>query len=671
MKHLKTTIKLSVLALACLGAGALALQPTAYAKAEDSADCLTMQNGASVCVKDDFSGIRWTTKVDFEKYQTLCGAGKTIQFGTLVLPTDMLGDDGVLTDADVSAGALDIPANIDVDNIANDTEFYTIVNYDNLAEAYEGTLSEEDALKKAYALELTARSYVKVNGVYYFAEEMGTSRSARQVALAAELAGDWDETEEAKAIKAAKYYGMSARYTPAEVSNGAAGTMVVDLEKIKTADEEVLLHDMQIEGEIESVFVGAERVKYKSYTKDSTKILTFEIAEGQILPVGETYVSVFTDEGVYTKPIICATKVLTTTDDLAMFSAKGGYGAYSSKASAWDDGDYWRASQEQSGYYVLGGNIDANSYVHGSRIADDYATVTGEATSDEFNNGTWNGASVYVDKPIGLTGTFNGLGYTIDGMTIGSQREGFFGIVNGGTVKNVAFNDVKATEAYNFVIANYLINAKIDNVYIAINARVANDENNPGYAINKATGILGAYAMNDTKLSNIFIRLNSQSTAKTTFGALFGSTHSDESYTCDNVFVYGRTHFQYVVGTTAPDETTGEETTTYANTTLSYYAVMVTASHASAAKDENGNYTSIDKKGTLYLAENQVVDPDAKELTAVQSKISTDVYNLKVIKGVYLYTQSDKGHVTGTWADHDYANFFASGCWEANDKIGV
>ena len=35
MKHLKTTIKLSVLALACLGAGVLALQPTAYAKAED------------------------------------------------------------------------------------------------------------------------------------------------------------------------------------------------------------------------------------------------------------------------------------------------------------------------------------------------------------------------------------------------------------------------------------------------------------------------------------------------------------------------------------------------------------------------------------------------------------------------------------------------------------
>jgi hypothetical protein len=240
---------------------------------------------------------------------------------------------------------------------------------------------------------------------------------------------------------------------------------------------------------------------------------------------------------------------------------------------------------------------------------------------------------------------------------------------------------VKGKEAYNFVIANYLINATIDNVYIAINAYDKSDKvNNPGYAINKATGILGAYAMNDTKLSNIFIRLNSQATAQTTFGALFGSTHGDESYTCENVFVYGRTHFQYVVGTTttSTDEATGEttETTTYEYKTLSYCAVMVAASHATLDGEfkevvngkEVTKYTTMTKKGTLYLAENQVVDANAKELTAVSASISTDVYNLKVIKGVYLYTQSDKGHVTGTWADHDYSAFFASGCWETSSR---
>ena len=119
MKHLKTTIKLSVLSLACLGAGALALQPTAYAKAEDGAGCVTMQNGAAVCVSDDFSGIRWTSNISFDKYQMLCGAGKTITFGTLVMPTDALGEDNELTEADKDA--VNIIANIDVNNIANDT----------------------------------------------------------------------------------------------------------------------------------------------------------------------------------------------------------------------------------------------------------------------------------------------------------------------------------------------------------------------------------------------------------------------------------------------------------------------------------------------------------------------------------------------------------------------
>ncbi|MBQ4053965.1 MAG: hypothetical protein IJD33_06465 [Clostridia bacterium] len=594
MKHLK--IKLSVLALACLGAGALALQPAAIdalAQYEDinvkTHASITMENGAAVSLNvtgdngEGFSGIRWTTTVDSDWY------GKqepeeqaTFVFGTLVVPTALLEGqelthkliDTLVDEETGDSLVLDLVAEGFAPTAENEN-FYTIINYDEIVENYAGTLSAEEALEKAYGLELTARSYIHVTtkpNNYYYAimTDVDTSRSAREVALAAELAGDFDKyrdesTDEvslAKAKKGAQYYGMGTSnedyYTNTEVnkdfvvSNGAAGTQYVDLETLSATTEAstYAVENFAIEGNIQAAFIGSQRL---SATYEGTT-LTLTFAAGQQLPTGEHYVVVYTDEGVYTKPIIGATMVITDTEDLAMFSAKGGYGAYSSKATSWDDGDYWRPEQEQSGYYVLGGNIDANSYVHGSRIADDYVTVTGEATSSEFSNGTWNGATVYVDKPIGLTGTFNGLGYTIDGMTIGSQREGFFGIVNGGTVKNVAFNDVKGKVDYNFVIANYLINATIDNVFIAINEYDKNDKvNNPGYAINDLTGILGAYAINDTKLSNIFIRLNSQSTATATFGALFGSMHSDESYTCDNVFVYGRTHFKYVVGTTATD----------------------------------------------------------------------------------------------------------------------
>ena len=530
MKHLKTTIKLSVLALACMGAGALAFQPTAYAKAEDGAGCVTMQNGAAVCVSDDFSGIRWTTKVDFDKYQMLCGAGKTITFGTLVLPTDSLGEDGVLTEED--QGAVNIIANIDVANLANDTEYYSIINYENLAGVFTDETTKEESLKKAYALELTARSYVKVNDTYYFTEEMGTSRSAKQVALMAELAGDWDKEDAAKATKAATYYGMTERYVPTEISNGAAGTAVIDLSAVATAAQDVVL-DTDFEGNVQSVFVGAERVEYVSYEE---KKLTFKVAEGQYIPTGETYLTIYTDGGFVTKPIIGATKVLSKAEDLAIFNAKGGNGVYTSKASASGVdyvSQYWKPEQEQTGYYVLKNDIDASEYVHGSRYAADAVDVlAGTKKEGDFNDNTWNGADAYENAPMGLKGTFNGLGYAIKDMEMGSQREGLFGIVNGGTVKNVAILDVKAAAGYRFVIANYLIDATIENVYIRTDATVAaadGVEASLGFPA-KSSALLAnyAYSTKDGKnvISNVVLEVNAVNAAladNATHGLLFST----------------------------------------------------------------------------------------------------------------------------------------------------
>ena len=665
MKHLKTTIKLSVLALACLGAGALTLQPTAYAKAEDSAACLTMQNGAAVCVSDDFSGIRWTTKIDFDQYQMLCGAGKTITFGTLVMPTDSLGDDGVLTEADVDA--VDIVANVDVNNLANDTEYYSIINYDKLAEQFTDAATKEESLQKAYALELTARSYVKVNDTYYFTDMTGisTSRSARQVALAAELAGDWTEGEEAKAVKAASYYGMTERYTPAKLSNGAAGTAVIDLNEGAMATQQVELN-IEIAGNVQSVFVGTERVEYVSY---ADKKFTFKVTEGQAIPTGENYVFIYTDSGFYTEPIIGATKILKTVDDLKMFNAKGGY--YDKSVKVGTDGEniveFWNPAQEQSGYYVLGADIDANAYVHGSRLAEDVATkipdvIAGKdgelGTADDvgvaggFNNSTWNAASSYEGKPIGLTGTFNGLGHTIDGMTMGSTREGFFGIVNGGTVKNVAFTDVKSTQTYVYVIANYLIDATIDNVYIATNTyNSADKENNPGFLYGKGSAILANTAYNTT-ISNSLLRLNkwSGTSEASTFGALFGSTHSNESFTFENVFVYVRNHFKYITETIT--ETEGVETKTYKEATAQYYTAMVTKSLPKASS------SAITTKGVLYLAENQILKALGNNL-----ELSADAYDVINLTGVYYYGQKD------TWGAYDPAGFLASGCWTAESGV--
>ena len=471
MKHLK--IKLSVLALACLGAGALALQSAAPARAEDTFNVsgLTMDHGAAVSVKEDFSGIRWKTNIKKSWYEGL-STDKNYEFGVIVMPTEKLGDDGELTHEDTNC--LDLPAGyvISEDEDGNrtlaSTKFYSIVNYEDILTSYGDDLTEEQqkaVLAKAYAMELTARAYVKIVNpddetayTYEYADvsKINTSRSARQVAISAELNGDLDKLAEGYADRAAQYYSAEGRYVLADENKntGAIGTTVIDLAALKTTTQgkvdfsgSVVLPDGTT---IEEVLVDSERVKLEGY-KEGTDSMRLSIKAGTRLPTGETYVVLFTSKGIYTVPVICATKVLKTTDDLKMFSKTKGTSTESTKVKTADwETKYRTDDQQQDGYYVLGKNINASDYTHGSG-----------------NDSSWNGADKYEGKPMGLTGTFNGMGYKIDGMTIGTAREGFFGLVNGGTVKNVAFLNVKAKNTgFNFAIANYLVDATFENFYI-------------------------------------------------------------------------------------------------------------------------------------------------------------------------------------------------------------
>ena len=556
MKHLKTTIKLSVLALACLGAGALTLQPTANAKAEDSAACLTMQNGAAVCVSDDFSGIRWTTTINFDQYRVLCGAGKTITFGTLVMPTSQLGDDGVLTEADVNA--VDIVANVDVNNLANDTEYYSIINYDKLAEQFTDAATKEESLQKAYGLELTARSYVKVNDTYYFTDMTGisTSRSARQVALAAELAGEWTDEQEAKALKAAGYYGMTERYTPAKVSNGAAGTAYVDLNNGAMKTQEVVMN-VDLNGSVQSVFIGAERVEYVSY---ADKKLTIKVNEGQSIPTGETYVTIFTDNGFVTEPIIGATMVFDEMSDFDMFAKirenldkrdAEGNSTESSKIDAEMHNGHVASDYEFDGYYVLAESLTWDAEVD---------TVKTDADPNMGNG--WRGTSKFAETKLGLTGTFNGLGCWIRGYQDSRKHSGLFQLVNGGTIKNLYMyaytpsittteevtttnpetnetttETVKKTTYANYsqTFAHYMIDPTIENVYIYTKNFFSAQSNHY---------ILGNYLYqteeNAAKLSNIYARAFYTDTKNSkNKGGLFGNYvgTNKQGYNWNNVYV--------------------------------------------------------------------------------------------------------------------------------------
>lgn len=482
MKLMKTKLGLSVLALAFVGAGVMSLPTSVAPNAEIDMTGFKMENGASVASSDDFSGIRWTTTVEPSFYNP-SGADAGSKFGVIVAPTAQFT--GELTHATTltSGGSVkDLPVNGSIIASESAVNYYSVIDYSGLA------VSDEEKAE-AYKMELTARAYVDVDGnmntvedrIYANVSSTSTSRSARQVAIANDVHdGSTDYSI---------YYGNKT-YTREKESIGAVGTPYIDMESPQTAVEV----SITVDGTIEEVLVGTKSVAY------TYKGTTLTITDATGISCGEQYVTVFTSNGIVTAPIIGATKVIDSVDDLKMFNAKG------TGATIDTDGDKvadtfkfeytirkeyianWSADQEQGGYYLLKNDIEAEGYKHGSRN-------TYEPEGDEtvkFNNGTWNGAKAYRGLPIGLTGTFNGMGYAIKDMEIATKLEGFFGIVNGGTVKNVAFTDVKSgLEENAYVVANYLLDATLENVYVKTDEYVENES--IGFPMTSSAGIANYY----------------------------------------------------------------------------------------------------------------------------------------------------------------------------------
>lgn len=463
MKHFKMKAGMLALALACACTGVAMLQSNSVdVSATTASGDFYMENGAAVSLEDEFSGIRWTTVVESGYYNSL---EKTpVQFGAIVAPTSAFT--GELThETDLNGqNLMDIPVDSTVDASASDFTYYSVVNYDDIVEDYKAAnpntdKTDADILKAAYKLELTARAYVKFeDGTYAYADVQNTSRSARQVANAAELSGELATKSDEKEAKGKSYMvGNETRYaTPAN-----AQPAVVDMSAPTTT---VTASIEDFSGTVEEVLIGGNRV---AATVSGT---TVTITDATYSPEGETHLSLInTDGDIYSTPIISATKVLKTADDLDIF----GMGAADRLAKTEEyngtlvsdlgytylfvDAD-GVAVKEQDGYYVLGNDIDASSYVH--KINANGANCGVDAASN--SNG-------------GLTGTFNGMGYTVSGLTVGDTSSettgyGIFDLINGGTVKNVAFTGVNYAEINsNFTFAFNAYDATLDNVYVQVN----------------------------------------------------------------------------------------------------------------------------------------------------------------------------------------------------------
>jgi hypothetical protein len=320
-------------------------------------------------------------------------------------------------------------------------------------------------------------------------------------------------------------------------------------------------------------------------------------------------------------------------------------------------------NQVFSGYYVLGQDIDASNYVHGSRNS---ATLLAkgadtEDTSDdetyaqaygEFNDATWNGKSNYYGKKYGLTGTFNGMGYAIKDMTIGSEREGLFGIVNKGTVKNVAFTDVKAEGSHKYVVAYWTIGATLENIYIRTDKY--EEGTSMGFPMYRSAGIAESY-YKGTTMKSCIVEFSTSADSnggksgsdirKYGTGILFSMT-GNGTLNCADVYCISGNK----LGKNYAHMLTNYRGEQQADKTWSGGRALLSELDESAINYENGAVKSIKGNRTFdNLYTYTYLDP------------------VLVVTGAYRFETLDGMKA----ANYTYASLTASGCWTLVDGMPV
>lgn len=164
------------------------------------------------------------------------------------------------------------------------------------------------------------------------------------------------------------------------------------------------------------------------------------------------------------------TKVIKTAQDFAYFSVEN-----VRTAGTATKGYSVTLSSVFDGYYIVANDIDATGFTH---------QLVKDAEQNQILNGK-NGAKLSGDEDGsrygqlhmvknlsgGLTGVFDGNGHTISNLTVLDQ--GLFGIVCGGEIKNVAFENVtlkgSAYQRNTALFAQHVKNSTISDVYVKAN----------------------------------------------------------------------------------------------------------------------------------------------------------------------------------------------------------
>ncbi|MBE5752046.1 MAG: hypothetical protein E7357_06495 [Clostridiales bacterium] len=221
-----------------------------------------------------------------------------------------------------------------------------------------------------------------------------------------------------------------------------------------------------------------ETVAYNAQTKAFTDL---EIGEGQWLIDNELF--------TVKANVICATKVISTAQEFLNLQK---YGNLTTKVYTYtykNEEEVVKAKNYE-GYFVLANNINLtwSDYGEARYLQMEYVAI---GVDDNFFKQI---------TEVGFSGTFNGLGYAIDGIIAGEG--GMFGNISAaGTVKNLVVRNAriqKITWRTTGVIANGICGT-LDNVTVDV------DFENLSYDTDKSRTAALAYHLHNATLKNVYV----------------------------------------------------------------------------------------------------------------------------------------------------------------------
>ena len=623
--------KIGILSLACalcLTVGTVSVNMTTASAAGDTTAVMTMLSGAAVNKTTDYGGIRWATTVD----QGFMVDGETsLSFGTFVMPTATYNAEKATKDVNEMTGVMNLQyqkgAKQDTTNFDKDgLTFYSAISYDTIVADYKAAYpntqkDDEEIAKQAYKLELTAISYATDGTNYVFVENADTSRSARQVANMAILAGELDnKVEQSQKDKINAYVGT--RYADGKTSTG-----YLDLTDIENGTAQTITSNLtelnQSWGNVEEIVVGAKRID--KVVDVATNTITINAVPSNIETYENeefTYVSAFTADGVYTLPVIAADVLINSWADVVNKLGN----------EALTEG----GNKTQSGYYVITQDI-----------------VAEEATKHLGR------VDLGANKTAGLfNATLDGLGHKISGFT---TDRGLFGYVRNSTVKNLGIEGSRGTvNGECSLVANSIYDSTFDNVYVKTDESLAKVSNaNSGYSPigYRLSGVTfknclidSTFITNQYHYTPYWCRYHQNAPASVSTGGVYTNVSYDNTYVLSGLPLVYQSTTGNVKASCEDTTVTSTETFFYVKTgklydTLAEIDVLGDKSVAITGTDLTGATTG-SYPTTVREAENNGKTVLRGKTSKGYYSITFDTESLKVTKGIYYtgYTSSKNAH---------------------------